>query len=185
MKWDVFMNFTQLVCNSQSVWGKITPMKWAVFIKLYPMSKARMSLSKILPQTSKKFTQIYLPYLWHYATLADQWQKQLKMIGAGPKTFWCLLSSTILTKAVEDDWTWSQNVLMFALFHQPPAAHLDLPLPPLIGGVCGGWGGGGVYPLAKLDNFKTNGKKIFRKRSAEKSVHSDAGRSHNSYILFH
>ena len=69
MKWDVFMNFTQLVCNSQSVWGKITPMKWAVFIKLYPMSKARMSLSKILPQTSKKFTQIYLPYLWHYATL--------------------------------------------------------------------------------------------------------------------
>ena len=71
MKWDVFMNFTQLVCNSQSVWGKITPMKWAVFIKLYPMSKARMSLSKILPQTSKKFTQIYLPYLWHYATLDD------------------------------------------------------------------------------------------------------------------
>ena len=72
MKWDVFMNFTQrqkLVCNSQSVWGKITPMKWAVFIKLYPMSKARMSLSKILPQTSKKFTQIYLPYLLHYATL--------------------------------------------------------------------------------------------------------------------
>ena len=39
------------------------------FIKLYPMSKARMSLSKILPQTSKNFTQIYLPYLWHYATL--------------------------------------------------------------------------------------------------------------------
>ena len=69
MKWDVFMNFTQLVCNSQSVWGKITPMKWAVFIKLYPMSKARMSLSKNLPQTSKKFTQIYLPYLWLYATL--------------------------------------------------------------------------------------------------------------------
>ena len=35
------------------------------------MSKARMSLSKILPQTSKKFTQIYLPYLWHYATLTE------------------------------------------------------------------------------------------------------------------
>ena len=33
------------------------------------MSKGRMLLSKILPQTSKKFTQIYLPYLWHYATL--------------------------------------------------------------------------------------------------------------------
>ena len=25
--------------------------------------------SKILPQTSTKFTQIYLPYLWHFATL--------------------------------------------------------------------------------------------------------------------
>ena len=40
--------------------------------------------------------------------------------------------STNLTKAVSDDWSWSQNVLMFALFHQPPAADLDLPLPPLI-----------------------------------------------------
>ena len=28
-----------------------------------------MSLSKILPKTFKKFTHIYLPYLWHYATL--------------------------------------------------------------------------------------------------------------------
>ena len=86
------MNFTQrqkLVCNSQrvyprppnilhllciwvkcaGVWGKITPMKWTVFIMLYPMWKARMSLSKFLPQTSKKFTQIYLSYLWHFATL--------------------------------------------------------------------------------------------------------------------
>ena len=25
--------------------------------------------NRILPQTSKKITQIYLPYLWHYATL--------------------------------------------------------------------------------------------------------------------
>ena len=51
--------------------GKFTPKKMVSFhIKLYPMSKARMLLSKILPQTSKKFTQIYLPYLWHYATLA-------------------------------------------------------------------------------------------------------------------
>ena len=44
-------------------------MKSAVFIKLYQMSKVRMSLAKFLPQTSKKFTQIYLLYLWHYATL--------------------------------------------------------------------------------------------------------------------
>ena len=92
MKSAVFMKRQRqkLVCNSQrvypsssnisphllciwvksaEVWGKITPMKWIVFTKLYPMSKARMLLSKILPQTSKKFTQIYLPYLWHYATL--------------------------------------------------------------------------------------------------------------------
>ena len=48
---------------------KLPPMKWAVIIKLYPMSKTRILLSKILPQTSKKITQIYLPYLWHYATL--------------------------------------------------------------------------------------------------------------------
>ena len=45
------------------VWGKITPTKLAVFIKLYPTSEARMLHSKILPQTSKKFTQINLPYL--------------------------------------------------------------------------------------------------------------------------
>ena len=51
------------------VWGKITPMKLAVFKKLYPTSKALMLQSKILPQTSKKFTQINLPYLWHFATL--------------------------------------------------------------------------------------------------------------------
>ena len=51
------------------VWGKITPTKLAVFIKLYPTSEARMLHSKILPQTSKKFTQINLPYLWHFATL--------------------------------------------------------------------------------------------------------------------
>ena len=48
------------------VWGKITPTKLAVFIKLYPTSEARMLHSKILPQTSKKFTQINLPYLWHF-----------------------------------------------------------------------------------------------------------------------
>ena len=51
------------------VWGKFTPTKLAVFIKLYPTSEARMLHSKILPQTSKKFTQINLPYLWHFATL--------------------------------------------------------------------------------------------------------------------
>ena len=51
------------------IWAKITPTKLAVFIKLYPTSEARMLHSKILPQTSKKFTQIYLPYLWHFATL--------------------------------------------------------------------------------------------------------------------
>ena len=51
------------------VWGKITPTKLAVFIKFYPTSEARMLHSKILPQTSKKFTQIYLPCLWHFATL--------------------------------------------------------------------------------------------------------------------
>ena len=33
------------------------------------VKSACMSLSKILPQTSTKFTQIYLPYLLHYATL--------------------------------------------------------------------------------------------------------------------
>ena len=85
----LFTQHQKLLCNSQrvyprpsnilhllciwvkcvGVWGKITPMKWSVSIKLYPMSKGRMLLSKILPQTSKKFTQIYLPYLWHYATL--------------------------------------------------------------------------------------------------------------------
>ena len=53
------------------VWGKITPMKWVVFTKLYPTSKARMLLSKNLPQTSKKFTQINLPYLWHFATVSQ------------------------------------------------------------------------------------------------------------------
>ena len=52
------MNFTQLVCNSQSVWGKITPMKWAVFIKLYPMSKARMSLQNFTPDLQKIYTDI-------------------------------------------------------------------------------------------------------------------------------
>ena len=42
------------------VWGKITPTKLDVFTKLYPTSEARMLHSKILPQTSNKFTQIYL-----------------------------------------------------------------------------------------------------------------------------
>ena len=51
------------------VWSKITPTKLAVFIKLYPTSEARMLHSNILPQTSTKFTQINLPYLWHFATL--------------------------------------------------------------------------------------------------------------------
>ena len=69
---------------------------------------------------------------FEWCSVPPTWQKLLKMIGAGPKTFCCLLSSTNLTKAVADDWSWSQNVLMFALFHQPPAADLDLPLPPLI-----------------------------------------------------
>ena len=92
MKLAVFMKFTQhqkLVCNSQRVYprppnivhllciwvkcagvcGKITPMKWAVYTNVYPTSKASMSFSKNLPQTSKIFTQIYLPYLWPYATL--------------------------------------------------------------------------------------------------------------------
>ena len=49
--------------KSTGVWGKITPTKLAVFIKFYPTSEARMLHSKILPQTSKKFTQINLPYL--------------------------------------------------------------------------------------------------------------------------
>ena len=87
-QWNgLFTQRQKLVCNSQRVYprppnilhllcvwvkcvgGKITPLRWAVFIKLYPKSKAHMLLSKILPQTSTKFTQIYLPYLWHYATL--------------------------------------------------------------------------------------------------------------------
>ena len=51
------------------VWGKITPRKLAVFIKFYPTQDARMLHSEILPQTSKKFTQINLSYLWHFATL--------------------------------------------------------------------------------------------------------------------
>ena len=43
------------------------------------MSKARLLLSKILPQTTKKFTQIYLPYLWHYATLYSwSWYNVMK-----------------------------------------------------------------------------------------------------------
>ena len=61
-------NILPLLCiwvKCAGVWGKNT----LPFIKLYPMSKVRMSLSKLLPQTSKYFTQIYLPYLWHYATL--------------------------------------------------------------------------------------------------------------------
>ena len=53
------------------VWGQITPTKLSVFTKLYPTSEARMLHSKILPQTFKKFTQIYLPYLWHFATLGE------------------------------------------------------------------------------------------------------------------
>ena len=40
----------------QTSWVNLPPIKWTVFIKLYPMSKARMLLSKILPQTFKKFT---------------------------------------------------------------------------------------------------------------------------------
>ena len=59
------------------VWGKFTPTKLAVFIKLYPTPDARMLHSKILPQTSKKFTQINLPYLWHFATLVAQlWKSE-------------------------------------------------------------------------------------------------------------
>ena len=43
------------------------------FHKALPKVKsAYMLLSKILPQTSTKFTQIYLPYLWHYATLVPK-----------------------------------------------------------------------------------------------------------------
>ena len=47
--------------------GKITPMKWTVFIKLYPMSKALQDSTPADPQ--KNYT---LPYPWHYAvTLSD------------------------------------------------------------------------------------------------------------------
>ena len=53
------------------VWGNITPRKLAVFIKFYPTQDARMLHSEILPQTSKKFTQINLSYLWHFATLLN------------------------------------------------------------------------------------------------------------------
>ena len=68
-------NILPLLCiwvKCAGVWGNIFPKKWAVFIKLYPMSKACMLLTKILPQTSKIFTQIYLPYLWHFATLTKR-----------------------------------------------------------------------------------------------------------------
>ena len=44
-------------------------MKVDVFIKFHPISEEHMLLSKILPQIFKKFTQIYLSYLWHFATL--------------------------------------------------------------------------------------------------------------------
>ena len=51
-------------------WGKIVKLlKRSVFKKLHPISEQHMLLSKILPQIFKNFTQIYLPYLWHFATL--------------------------------------------------------------------------------------------------------------------
>ena len=45
--------------------------KWHMFENIYPMSKARMLLSKNLPQPTNKFTRIYLPYLRHYETLCS------------------------------------------------------------------------------------------------------------------
>ena len=48
---------------------QLSGVKMGCFHKVYPTSRARMLLSKILPQTSRNFTQIYLPYLRHYETL--------------------------------------------------------------------------------------------------------------------
>ena len=51
------------------------------FIKFYPTSKARILLSKILPQTSRNFTQIYLPYLRHYQTLQRwRWDHEIEVV---------------------------------------------------------------------------------------------------------
>ena len=77
------------------VWGNITPLKRAVFTKLYPTSKARMLLSKNLPQTSKKFTQINLPYLWHFATLVVF--RELLGWHERHKCFWGLFNGSIIT----------------------------------------------------------------------------------------
>ena len=43
--------------------------KWHMFENIYPMSKARMLLSKNLPQPTKKFTRIYPPYPRQYTNL--------------------------------------------------------------------------------------------------------------------
>ena len=66
-------HWNRIWAKCTGVWGKITPTKLAVFTKLYPTSELRMLHSKILPQIYKKFTQIYLPYLWHFATLFGLW----------------------------------------------------------------------------------------------------------------
>ena len=71
MDLQIFYTLFVFGLNVQVSWVKLPQWNGPFSKNLYPMSKTRMLLSKILPQTSKKFTQIYLPYLWHYATLQN------------------------------------------------------------------------------------------------------------------
>ena len=66
---QIFYTFFLFGLNVQVFGVKLSlwngPFSWSITL----CQKRKMLLSKILPQTTKKFTQIYLPYLWHYATL--------------------------------------------------------------------------------------------------------------------
>ena len=91
-QWNkLFTQRQKLVCNSPRLGVKLSQRNGP--FSPNPMLKACMLPSKILPQTYKKITQIYLPYLWHYATLhMSQMSHMSCMSRESHRQFFCLPS---------------------------------------------------------------------------------------------
>ena len=83
--------------------------------------------------TTKFLPKIFLKKFEHHS---ERWETTAGFV-SGLSKFWVMLCPTNLTKAVEDDWSWSQNVLLFTLFHQPDKSSCSwLELVPKCSDVC-------------------------------------------------
>ena len=83
--------------------------------------------------TTKFLPKIFLKKFEHHS---ERWETTAGFV-SGLSKFWVMLCPTNLTKTVEDDWSWSQNVLLFTLFHQPDKSSCRwLELVPKCSDVC-------------------------------------------------